>query len=187
MLLGRPPRSDPPPPRPIGELPDGDRDAFGQLRQPPFGLSEGFPELRGGCRRAALQRARGGIDRDEVCRMTTLLAETVPGGAGTNRPTSGAPEPGYGGPLRGSTRLYFRGGLIASSARSSGGCRGTELRKVVSARPTWPRCKRMRAVAVRIQPSSFRPVPFSVFGTTARLSPRFTTERNEPGGRRNHR
>ena len=30
MLLGRPARSDPPPARPIGELPDGDRDGFGQ-------------------------------------------------------------------------------------------------------------------------------------------------------------
>jgi hypothetical protein len=34
MLLGRPPRSDPPPTRPVGKLPDGDRDGFGQPRQP---------------------------------------------------------------------------------------------------------------------------------------------------------
>src|ERR1700758_5121609 len=40
MLLGRPPRSDPPPARPVGELLDGDRDGFGQPRQPPFVWTE---------------------------------------------------------------------------------------------------------------------------------------------------
>src|SRR5512135_516257 len=62
-----------------------------QERPVAIGLSEGFPELRERRRRAALQRARGGTGRDEVCRMATLRAETVPGGAGTNRPASGAP------------------------------------------------------------------------------------------------
>jgi hypothetical protein len=66
-----------------------------------IGLSEGFPELREMCRRAALQRARGGTGRDEVCRMATLRAETVPGGAGTNRPASEAPGPRlWGAPPR---------------------------------------------------------------------------------------
>ncbi len=40
MLLGRPPGVDPPSARPIGELPDGDRDGFGQPRQPPFVRTE---------------------------------------------------------------------------------------------------------------------------------------------------
>src|ERR1700730_8643415 len=68
-----------------------------QERPIAIGLSEGFPELRERCRRAALQRARGGTGRDEGCRMATLRAETVRGGAGTNRPASGAPGPRLSG------------------------------------------------------------------------------------------
>src|SRR5438477_9926383 len=40
MVLGRPPRLDPPPARPVAELPDGHRDGFGQPRQPPFVRTE---------------------------------------------------------------------------------------------------------------------------------------------------
>jgi hypothetical protein len=72
-----------------------------QERPIAIGLSEGIPELREWCQRAALQRARGGTGRDEMCRMTTLRAETVPGGAGTNRPASEAPGPRlWGAPPR---------------------------------------------------------------------------------------
>ena len=67
-----------------------------QERPLAIGLGEGFPELRERRRRAALQRA-GGTGRDEVYRMATLRAETVPGGAGTNRPASGAPGPRLSG------------------------------------------------------------------------------------------
>src|ERR1700730_182438 len=68
-----------------------------QERPIAIGLIEGSPELPERCRRGALQRARGGTGRDEVCRMATLRAETVPGGAGTNRPASEGPRPRLGG------------------------------------------------------------------------------------------
>jgi len=64
-----------------------------QERPLAIGLAEGLPESGERDARTLLQRARGGTGWDVVCRTMILRVEAVPGGAGSNRPASGAPEP----------------------------------------------------------------------------------------------
>src|SRR4051794_30986848 len=77
-----------------------DHATEGQERPIAIGLAKGLPEPGEGDARAFLQRARGGTGRDVVCRTMIPCVETVPGGAGSNRPASGGPDPRLWGGAR---------------------------------------------------------------------------------------
>ena len=89
-----------------------------QERPIAIGLGEGFPEPREENWRAGLHRGGGLVGTGSIAWRPSVLrlfqAEAAPIGQPQERRNAD-----YGVPLRGSTRLYFRGNLFASSAGRS--------------------------------------------------------------------